>query len=57
MEGGTWVELADTYQDLKVPPRTLSGHANLYGAIPYRFPAVVKLIAASALSNALLGRR
>jgi len=34
-----------------------SRHANLYGAIPYRFPAAVKLMAASALSNALLGKR
>jgi len=56
-EGGTWAELADAHRDLKAPPRTPSGHANLYGAIPYRFPAAVELTAASALSDALLGRR
>ena len=56
-EGGTWVELADAHRDLKAPPRTPSGHANLYGAIPYRFPAAVELTAASALSDALLGKR
>ena len=34
-----------------------SRYTNLYGAIPYHFPAVVKLIAASTLSNALLGKQ
>ena len=33
-----------------------SGHANFYGTILYCFPAVVKLTAASVLSNALLSR-
>ena len=32
-------------------------YINLYIAIPYRFPIVVKLIATSALSNALLGKQ
>ena len=50
------MELADAYRDLKAPPYIPSRHANLYGVITYRFPAAVKLIAASALSNTLLGR-
>jgi len=49
--------LVDTHQDLKAPPHTPSGHANLYGTIPYYFPAAVKLIAANALSNALLSKQ
>ena len=57
MEGGTQVELADAHRDLKAPPYTLSRHTNLYSVILYYFPTIVKLIAASALSNALLGRR
>ena len=56
-KGGTWAELVDAHRDLKAPPRIPSGHANLYGAIPYRFPAAVALAAASALSVARLGRR
>ena len=56
IEGGTQVELADTYKDLKVLPCTPSGYTNLYSAIPYYFPAVVKLTTTSALSDALLGR-
>ena len=51
------MELVDTYRDLSAPPRTLSRHANLYGAILYRFPIVVELIATSALSNAFLGKQ
>jgi len=56
-EGGTWAELADAYWDLKAPPCTLSGYTNLYSAILYHFSAIVKLIATSALFNALLGRQ
>ena len=51
------MELADAHRDLKAPPRIPSRYANLYSIILYRFPAAVKLIAASALSNALLGRQ
>jgi len=56
-EGGTWVELVDAHRDLKALPCTLSKYANLYSAILYCFPAAVKLITASALSDALLGRQ
>jgi hypothetical protein len=56
MEGETWVELADIYWDLKVLPYTLFRYANFYSIILYYFPTVVKLIAVSALSNALLGK-
>ncbi|OCL00339.1 uncharacterized protein K441DRAFT_534572, partial [Cenococcum geophilum 1.58] len=50
-------ELADAHQDLRAPPHTPSRYNNLYSAIPYRFPIVVKLIAASALSNAPFSKR
>ena len=56
-KGGTQAELADTYRDLKALPYTPSRHANLYRAILYYFPIAVKLIAASALSKALFGKR
>ena len=56
-KGGTWTELVDTHQDLRAPPYTLSRHANLYGTIPYCFPAAVELTAASALSDSLLGKQ
>ena len=35
----------------------LSGHANLYRAIPYYFPMAVKLTAASVLFNAFFNKR
>ena len=56
-KGGTWVELADTYKDLKVPPYILSGYTNLYRVIPYYFSVAVELIVTSALSKALLSKR
>jgi len=51
------MELVDAHQDLKTPPYTSFRHANLYRAIPYHFFAVVKLIAASALFNALFSKK
>jgi hypothetical protein len=36
---GTWKEIADAHRDLKAAPRSPSGKPNVYGDIPYRFPA------------------
>jgi hypothetical protein len=53
---GTWKEIADAHRDLKAAPRSPSGKPNVYGDIPYRFPASLPLILKSPLSNALVGR-
>jgi hypothetical protein len=38
-----WADLMESYRDLEVLWATPSGLGNRYGAIPHRFPAVVKL--------------
>jgi hypothetical protein len=57
LEGGTWAELSAAHRDLVSPRATPSGLANRYGAIPYRFPAAVKIAGISALSDALVCQR
>ena len=56
-EGGTWSALSASHRDLSSPERTPSGLPNMYGSIPYRFPAAVELGGLGALSDALVGRR
>jgi hypothetical protein len=40
---GTLEDLRIAYRDLIAPPKTPSGLSNMYGKIPYRFPAAVRL--------------
>ncbi|OJD29346.1 uncharacterized protein BKCO1_830004 [Diplodia corticola] len=42
---------------LEAPPLTASGHPNMYGRIPYRFPAAVRLDGLGLVSDALNGGR
>lgn len=56
IEQGTWSEIADAHRSLRAAPRSPSGKPNVYGGIPYRFPATLPLILNSPLSNALVGR-
>lgn len=56
LEAGTRTQLTIAHRDLVKPPATPSGHANLFGCIPYGFPAAVEITGASALADAILGR-
>ena len=56
-EGGQWEELATAHRDLVAPPRTPSGLANMYGRIPFAFPAAVPLTGISPLSDVLVCQR
>jgi hypothetical protein len=47
-------KLSVTYQDMISPRATLSGLANRYSTILYRFAAAVKISGLSALSDALV---
>ena len=53
---GAWAEIADAHRALKAAPRSPSGKPNIYGGIPYRFPASMPVYIKSPLSNALVGR-
>ncbi|KAI9767399.1 MAG: hypothetical protein M1835_007046 [Candelina submexicana] len=57
LEAGTWSELSAAHRDLVAARTSPSGLANLYGVIPYRFPAAVEIRGLSALSDALIGAR
>jgi hypothetical protein len=48
--------LLSAYRDIVSPAATPSGLANRYRAIPYKFPAVVKVTRLSALLDALMCR-
>jgi hypothetical protein len=56
-EAGVWEDLARSHRDLVAPPRSPSGHANIYGAIPYAFPAAVQLPSVGGICDALVGRQ
>jgi hypothetical protein len=56
IEAGNWQMLADSHRDLTAPRATPSGLANMYGRIPYRFPAAVELTGLGPLSDALVCR-
>lgn len=56
IEMGSWVEIADAHRALTAAPRSPSGKPNVYGGIPYRFPASMPVHIKSPLSNALIGR-
>lgn len=57
IEGGTWSQLSEAHRDMTAPKATPSGLANMYGAIPYRFPAAVEVTGLGAISDALVCRR
>ena len=56
LEMGTWHEIAMAHIALDAAPRSPSGKPNVYGGIPYRFPASIPLVVPSPLSQALVGR-
>jgi hypothetical protein len=56
LEMGTWQEIAAAHVALDAAPRSPSGKPNVYGGIPYRFPASIPLTIPSPLSQALVGR-
>ena len=56
--GGTYQDLANAHRDLISGPASPSGKPNVYGDIPYKFPAAVQLqLPNEPLSDALVGRR
>ena len=57
VEAGSFSELSAAHRDMISPRATLSGLANRYGAILYRFAAAVEISGLSALSDALVCRR
>jgi len=53
---GTWSMLSESHRDQTAPLATPSGYANMYGKIPFAFPAGPQLLTDSAISAALVGR-
>jgi hypothetical protein len=53
-ESGTWEAFSEAYRDFKAPLSTSSGLSNRYGAILYRFPAVMEITGISPLSDTLI---
>lgn len=53
---GTHEQLSESHRHQTAPPRSPSGYANMYGAIPYKFPAGVQLDGLGPISDALVGR-
>ena len=56
-ESGTWDDLSRAHRDLIAGIKTPSGHPNMYGKIPFRFPATATLDGLSPISDALVGRK
>jgi hypothetical protein len=56
LEMGTWAELSAAHRDLTQAPRSPSGKPNMYGGIPYSFPAAHALKLGYPISDALVGR-
>jgi hypothetical protein len=54
VEGGTWSELSVAHRDMVAARFSPSGLANRYGAIPFAFPAAVRLKGLGDLSDALV---
>ena len=57
VESSTWSDLSVAQRDMVAARPSPSGLANRHGAIPFAFPAAVKLEGLSALSVALAYRR
>jgi hypothetical protein len=55
-EMGVWEEIAHAHRSLTAAPRSPSGKPNIYGGIPYRFPASTVLRFPFQLSAALNGQ-
>ena len=56
VEMGSWADIALAHISLEAAPSSPSGKPNIYGGIPYRFPASLPLGVTSPLSLALTGR-
>ena len=56
-DSDNWDNLAISHSKQMAPARTPSGHPNIYGKIPFRFPAGVQLFLNCPASEALLCRR
>ena len=57
LESGTQSELAEAHRTMTAPPRSPSGHPNVYGTVPYAFPAAIQLDGLGPISDALVGRK
>lgn len=55
VESGTWEELASAHRDLLPGPNSPSGFANLFGTIPFAFPASRPIRGLCGISDALVG--
>jgi len=55
-EGRTWESISAANRDMLAPEKTPSGYANMYGKIPYAFPAAFLITCLGAISNAIVGR-
>ncbi|KAI4137511.1 MAG: hypothetical protein L6R39_007243 [Caloplaca ligustica] len=56
-ESGNWNDLCVAHMRQERPPNTPSGHPNMYGAIPHRFPPATRLNLESPVSQALVCAR
>ncbi|CAI6342544.1 unnamed protein product [Periconia digitata] len=50
---GTYSEIAESYRSLTAPPRTPSGHPNMYGGIGWAFPGAAPMQYGCEISRAL----
>ena len=52
--GGKWQQIAESNRDFTRPPAT-PGKSNVYGSIPFRFPAAYKVEPPNLIAKALIG--
>ena len=55
-ESGTWSQLSAAHRDQVAGPSSPSGLQNMFGAVPYAFPAASQICGLGAISDALVGR-
>ena len=53
---GTWSELAAAHRNLTPGPSSPSGLHDMFGSVPYAFPAATQITGLGAVSDALVGR-
>jgi hypothetical protein len=56
VEAGTWTELAAAHRNLTPGPSSPSGLHNMFGNVPYVFPAALQVTGLGPISDALVGR-
>jgi hypothetical protein len=56
IEAGTWDNLSTSHRDITAPYKIPSSYPNVYGKVPYPFPAAPQLSRLGAVSDAVVRR-